>query len=86
MDGWAMWPGQALEELVRCRQVCARSIPHDHERRRARHYSGSGHAQAAGGPVETSTAVAARHTLLRNEGWNLSWEHRLVLPCVAVTA
>ena len=87
-----------LDELIGYLQARASYSPNDHERRRAQQYIGSGHVAKANDllvarrqkrqgrhwSAQTSDAVAALRTLMLNEGWHAYWEHRTVLPLVAV--
>lgn len=72
-------------------------IPHYRERRRACQYSGSRHVEKANDLLvarrqkgrgmhwspETSDALAALRTLLRNGGWELYWQEHEILPLAA---
>jgi hypothetical protein len=89
-----------LEELIGYLQARTAWIPNDRQRRRERQYIGSGHVEKAndlivarrqrrkgmGWSLATSDALAARRTLLLNDGWDRYWVSGEVLPLVEATA
>jgi hypothetical protein len=87
---------EKLAELIAYLQARQLHIPNYQERRRQRQYIGSGHAEKGNDlmvarrqkkkgmhwSLETSDALAALKTLILNDGWELYWSHRQVLPLV----
>ena len=87
---------EKLSELIAYLQAREGIIPNYQQRRRQSQYIGSGHAEKANDLIvarrqkkqgmhwslETSDALAALKTLMLNEGWELYWSHRQVLPLV----
>lgn len=87
---------EKLAELITYLQARQLHIPNYQERRRQRQYIGSGHAEKGNDLIvarrqknkgmhwslETSDALAALKTLILNDGWELYWSHRQVLPLV----
>lgn len=86
-----------LDELIDYLQARQEAIPNYQERRKHRLYIGSALVEKANDLIvarrqknkgmhwslESSNALAALKTLMLNDGWNLYWEHRRVLPLVA---
>lgn len=83
-----------LEELIAYLQAHQPFIPNYQHRRRHRHYIGSGQAEKTNDLLvtrrqkhhgmrwsrPTSHALAGLKTLLLNDGWNLYWQDRQLLP------
>ena len=88
--------GEKLTELINYLQARQAILPNYQERRRQCQYIGSGHVEKGNDLIvarrqkkqgmhwslETSDALAALKTLILNEGWELYWSHRQVLPLV----
>jgi hypothetical protein len=88
---------ERLDELIAYLHERQAYIPNYRQRRRERHYIGSGQVEKANDlivaqrqkgagmhwSVETSDALAALRTLMLNGGWERYWHHRQVLPLVA---
>ncbi len=89
---------EKLDELINYLQAREPFIPDYKACRRQQQYIGSGHAEKGNDLIvarrqkrkgmhwslETSDALAALKTLLLNQGWDLYWTQREVLPLVAV--
>lgn len=89
---------EKLDELINYLQAREPFIPDYKARRRQQQYIGSGHAEKGNDLIvarrqkrkgmhwslETSDALAALKTLMLNQGWDLYWTQRKVLPLVKV--
>lgn len=87
---------EKLDELINYLQARQPFIPDYQTRRRQQQYIGSGHAEKGNDLIvarrqkrqgmhwslETSDALAALKTLMLNQGWDLYWSQRQVLPLV----
>ena len=87
---------EKLDELINYLQARQPFIPDYQARRRQQQYIGSGHAEKGNDLIvarrqkrqgmhwslETSDALAALKTLMLNQGWDLYWSQRQVLPLV----
>ena len=87
---------EKLTELINYLQTREAIIPNYQERRRQCQYIGSGHVEKSNDllvarrqkkrgmhwSLDTSDALTALKTLMLNEGWELYWSHRQVLPLV----
>jgi len=85
------------EEVLAYLRARRAFLPNDRQRYTTRRYIGSGHTETLNDllvarrqkgagrhwSLETSDALAALPTLLRNGGWTRYWEHRQVLPLLA---
>ena len=88
---------EKLDELINYLQAREPFIPDYKARRRQQQYIGSGHAEKGNDLIvarrqkrkgmhwslETSDALAALKTLMLNQGWDLYWTQREVLPLVS---
>ena len=86
-----------LNELIAYFEKRRAFMPNYRQRRRARRYIGSAHAEKANDLIvarrqkrqgmhwslATSDALAALKPLMLNGGWDLYWQQRQVLPLVA---
>jgi hypothetical protein len=91
---------EKLDELLTYLEARRPFIPDYQDRRRQRLYIGSGQAEKANDLIvarrqkhqgmhwslETSDALATLKTLNLNQGWNLYWQDRQVLPLAIVSA
>ena len=88
---------EKLEELIAYLQARQPFLPDYQARRRQQQYIGSGHVEKANDllvarrqkhqgmhwSLDTSDSLAALKTLMLNQGWDLYWTQRQVLPLVA---